>query len=235
MMKWNDAWLSNKDCDKNGKLDRHYGFSSYIGSGAWLTNHASGVYPSETEFTWKVNTTENTIHIPWNNTDYVYNVTFAQDGTSLTGSLTDPYVTPSTLTAPVLNGVISGSDVTFTFDYGDTSPQGVRTYVGTVDDSGNVSGTWSDAIDQASGTWTITGFATKEMLMCSWSDFVKIIAVPSNAVNLGGFWYSADGGQIGPVIWGEFAIIQEVSSDPCGQVLDIGNFKSQIRAGLGNW
>ncbi len=41
-MKWNDAWLSNKDCDEDGLLDRHHGFGSYIGSGAWLTNHQSG-------------------------------------------------------------------------------------------------------------------------------------------------------------------------------------------------
>ena len=34
MMKWNDAWLSNVDCDSDSKLDRHYGFDSYIGSGA---------------------------------------------------------------------------------------------------------------------------------------------------------------------------------------------------------
>jgi len=43
-MKWNDAWLSNKDCDEDGLLDRHYGYPSYIGSGAWLTNHQSGTY-----------------------------------------------------------------------------------------------------------------------------------------------------------------------------------------------
>jgi len=43
-MKWNDAWLSNQDCDGDGKLDRHYGFVSYIGSGAWLTNHQKGTY-----------------------------------------------------------------------------------------------------------------------------------------------------------------------------------------------
>ena len=43
-MKWNDAWLSNKDCTDDGLLDRHYGFDSYIGSGAWLTNHQSGSY-----------------------------------------------------------------------------------------------------------------------------------------------------------------------------------------------
>lgn len=42
VMKWNDAWLSNKDCDGDGKLDRHYGSDSYIGSGAWETNHMSG-------------------------------------------------------------------------------------------------------------------------------------------------------------------------------------------------
>jgi len=44
MMKWNDAWLSNMDCDEDGLLDRHYGFDTYIGSGAWLTNHQSGTY-----------------------------------------------------------------------------------------------------------------------------------------------------------------------------------------------
>jgi hypothetical protein len=43
-MKWNDAWLSNKDCDGDGKLDRHYGYDSYIGSGAWETNHTSTKY-----------------------------------------------------------------------------------------------------------------------------------------------------------------------------------------------
>ena len=46
-MKWNDAWLGNKDCDGDGLLDRHYGFDSYIGSGAWLTNHQSGEYEGE--------------------------------------------------------------------------------------------------------------------------------------------------------------------------------------------
>ena len=44
MMKWNDAWLSNKDCDDDGKLDRHYDYTSYIGSGAWETNHQWGTY-----------------------------------------------------------------------------------------------------------------------------------------------------------------------------------------------
>lgn len=43
-MKWNDAWLSNMDQDADQELDRHYGYDSYIGSGAWLTNHMKGWY-----------------------------------------------------------------------------------------------------------------------------------------------------------------------------------------------
>jgi len=42
MMKWNDAWLANVDCNDDGLLDRHYGFDDYEGSGAWLTNHQRG-------------------------------------------------------------------------------------------------------------------------------------------------------------------------------------------------
>lgn len=43
-MKWNDAWLSNRDCDGDGHLDRHRGFKSYIGSGARIVNWMSGSY-----------------------------------------------------------------------------------------------------------------------------------------------------------------------------------------------
>jgi len=95
MMKWNDAWLSNKDCDGDGALDRHYGFDSYIGSGAWVTNHQWG-----------------------------YN----DDGTK-------------------------------------------------------------------------------------WVYFVKIVAAPADAGNVGGIWFTADGTEIGPAIWGSFAIIQQVYND----------------------
>ena len=42
IMKWNDPWLSNKDCDFDDNLDRHYGYDTYKGSGAWLTNHMAG-------------------------------------------------------------------------------------------------------------------------------------------------------------------------------------------------
>lgn len=42
IMKWNDAWLSNRSCDGDLLLDRHFGYPTYIGSGAWCTNHQSG-------------------------------------------------------------------------------------------------------------------------------------------------------------------------------------------------
>jgi len=42
VMKWNNAWISNNDCDGDGTLDRYQGFDSYIGSGAWTTNHMTG-------------------------------------------------------------------------------------------------------------------------------------------------------------------------------------------------
>lgn len=119
-MKWNDAWLSNKDCDGDGLLDRYYGYTSYIGSGAWLTNHM------------------------W------------------------------------------GEDV---------------------------------------------GVDGKKY---RWEDFIKIIAAPADAVQTGGVWYAADGTEIGPSIWGEFAIIQEVYNDPSTGSHGV-YYLSPDRHGLGNW
>lgn len=118
MMKWNTAWLSNKDCDNDGLLDRHPGSDSYIGSGAWLTNHMSG----------KVE----------------------------------------------VNGK-----------------------------------------------------------MRKWTYFVKIVAAPDDAtVNLGK-WYAADGTEIGPVIWGAFAVIQEIVNDPSSGAHGV-LYKSPIGPGFGH-
>jgi len=118
-MKWNDAWLSNMDCDGDGLLDRHYGYASYIGSGAWETNHQAGEYEL--------------------------------DGKT-----------------------------------------------------------------------------------CKWTYFVKIVAAPADAYADGGVWYNADGTEIGPEIWGAFAIIQEVYNDPCGGFHGL-QYLSPDHAGLGNW
>lgn len=118
-MKWNEAWLSNKDCDGDDLLDRHYGDPSYVGSGAWLTNHISGVY------------------------------------------------------------------------------------------EGN------------------------EGKTCKWNEFVKIVAAPADGYVKDGYWYTADDKEIGQVIWGEFAIIQDVINDTCTGQHGM-QYRSPVRAGLGN-
>lgn len=48
-MKWSDDWLSNKDCNGDGKLDRGApGSPGYpIISQGWLTNHVEGDYDSD--------------------------------------------------------------------------------------------------------------------------------------------------------------------------------------------
>jgi len=118
-MKWNGTWLSNVDRDDDGLLDRHYGHASYIGSGAWLTNHQSGTYEL--------------------------------DGKTI-----------------------------------------------------------------------------------KWNYFVKIVAAPADATKTGGVWYAANGDEIGPVIWGAFAIVQQVENDP-GSDIHGSQYVSPHRAGLGNW
>jgi hypothetical protein len=82
MMKWNDAWLSNKDCDDDYKLDRHFGFASYIGSGAWLTNHMSGVYDGDDGQECKWNYFTKIVAVPAN-AILANGVWYAADGTEI--------------------------------------------------------------------------------------------------------------------------------------------------------
>ncbi len=59
------------------------------------------------------------------------------------------------------------------------------------------------------------------------------MAAPADAVAEGGIWYQADGTEIGPVIWGAFAIVQQVENDPCAGIHGL-QYKA-ARPGLGNW
>ena len=118
IMKWNNAWLSTKDCDGDNRLDRHLGYDSYIGSGAWITNHQSGK----------------------------------------------------------------------------------------VDVNGK---------------------------MRKWTYFVKVIAAPEDASASGGYWYTPEGIELGPVIWDDFAVIQEVYNDPSVGANGV-LYKSPANPGLGN-
>jgi hypothetical protein len=99
----------------------------------------------------------NTILVPWVGT-YTYTVNFILTGTTLTGTLNDSYY--PTGDQP-LSGNVTGNAITFTYDYPSGSPQGTRTYTGTIDSTGQITGgEWSDSADLASGTWTVgTPFA----------------------------------------------------------------------------
>ena len=70
--------------------------------------------------------------------------------------------------------------------------------------------------------------------VCEWDYFVKIIAAPADAYLQGGYWYTAEGTEIGPVTWNEFATIQEVYNDPGGGVHGI-QYRSPAGPGLGKW
>jgi hypothetical protein len=69
---------------------------------------------------------------------------------------------------------------------------------------------------------------------CHWEVFTKIVAVPQVANMVGGVWYAADGTEIGPNIWGEFAIIEDIYNDPCGGYHGV-SYLSPDHAGFGGW
>jgi hypothetical protein len=101
VMKWNDAWLSNVDRDDDGMLDRHYGFSSYIGSGAWETNHMWGSYIGDDGKEHKWNSFTKIVAAPsdaYTSGDYWYEADGTEMGTVIWGQFAvifdvynDPY------------------------------------------------------------------------------------------------------------------------------------------------
>jgi hypothetical protein len=205
MMKWNDAWLSNKDCDGDGLLDRHYGFDSYIGSGAWLTNHQSGTYT-----VWDLTGTYTIVLTCTSACSGDYPHTMIVDIMDLgTGEFSGTgHYDVNIDTTWVVTGTVTDSQMTATIDYDDSSY-----YVdldGVIAEDGTMSGTAESA--SHTFTWeTTAGAATP--VECKFDYFVKIVAVPADASQDGGIWYAADGTEIGPVIWGDFAVIQEVCTD----------------------
>jgi hypothetical protein len=70
--------------------------------------------------------------------------------------------------------------------------------------------------------------------ICKWNYFVKIVAAPADAYVTGGYWYTADGVEIGPVIWGAFAIIQQVENDGCAGIHG-KQYGSPAAPGLGKY
>jgi len=102
-MKWNDAWLSNADCNGDGKLDRHYGFDSYIGSGAWETNHQKGTYIGDDGQTCKWEYFTKIIAAPADAT-LVDGIWYTVDGTEIGAEIWGEFAT----TQEVLNDPCAG-------------------------------------------------------------------------------------------------------------------------------
>lgn len=85
---------------------------------------------------------------------YRYPVRFNQRGSCLTGLLTDPNIPYGYPQTGPIRGTVFRNRVTFSFTYTyPGAPQGTRTYTGTINYFGGVSGTWSDSGDGSFGTW----------------------------------------------------------------------------------
>jgi hypothetical protein len=242
MMKWSDTWLSNKDCNKDLKLDRGFSCDPVLAGnsaceGAWLTNHASGQYEGS-NYVFGALTGQYVLSFVLGGT-YNHDVFLTNTGGALTGNGGYPVGGPYSYTWDIISGAVAGNTIDFDAVYTSANEAlGTLMHVtGTIQPDGTVSGTWNDNYlgGYREGTWSSTGMTVKET--CYWNDFVKIIAVPTGAVlGLDGNWYTPENVLIGPSIWGSFAIIQEVSENPCGETsLGLMNFKSDVRSGLGNW
>ena len=234
-MKWNDAWLANKDCEPDNVLDRHAGFTEYKGSGAWLTNHATGTYLGNEHWT----VTGQHIITFVLGSSYPHDIFLTDTNGVLTGNGGYPVGGPYSYTWNITSGSITGTSFAFDAVYtGGPDATGTIMHVtGTISPDGSLSGSWDDNYlgGFRAGIWTMpAGTAQKVKDTCTVSDFVKIISPPADAYLAGGIWYTADGKEIGKEIWGEFAIIQEIASDPCDEY-GVINYMSPLKKGLGNW
>jgi len=226
-MKWNDAWLANKDCGPDGTLDRP---DPVLGSGAWLTNHATGTYTSSTDYRWDISGT-------WlldfaGGTDNREFRSLVQD---VDGNVTGEFWWLNGANFEY-GGTLEGTlvDDTLTLHYVRPAPYTYfGDFVGTVGVDEITAGSFSDS-DGNDLLWTATGASQQVYDTCTVSDFVKIIAPPLDAKVFGSKWYTVDNAEIGPVIWGDFAIIKEIASDPCGEY-GVIDYMSPLRKGLGNW
>jgi hypothetical protein len=111
---------------------------------------------------WNLNGS-NTITAIYNNAPFHYTVTFKQDGSCLTGTLTDLNIPSNLPQSGPISGTIRGNDVTFSFTYpASMTFQGTRTYTGTISRHGAVSGTWSDGgTGHSTGTWSLGSNANR--------------------------------------------------------------------------
>jgi hypothetical protein len=68
---------------------------------------------------------------------------------------------------------------------------------------------------------TIYGDLGEPLEECSYLYAVTMEAAPEDAELVDGVWFDGEGDQLGPVIWGEFAITHERLVDPCGRAAEL--------------
>jgi hypothetical protein len=94
----------------------------------------------------------NTIKVKFEVNTYDYPVYFTQRGNCLTGTMTDPGASFSGR----IHGTVYGNFVVFSITYPSGSKQGTRTFNGTINQWGHVSGSWSETgYENASGSWSL--------------------------------------------------------------------------------
>jgi hypothetical protein len=96
----------------------------------------------------------NTAEVKFEVNTYGYPVYFRQQGSCLTGTLTDP---GASFTGRI-HGTVYGNFITFSVTYPSGDNQGTRTFNGTINQWGHVSGSWSETgSENAAGSWSLTG------------------------------------------------------------------------------
>ncbi len=95
----------------------------------------------------------NTVKVKFEVNTYDYPVYFTQYGSCLTGTLTDPDASFSGR----IHGTVYGNFIVFSITYPSGDNQGTRTFNGTINRWGHVSGSWSETgSENASGSWSLT-------------------------------------------------------------------------------
>jgi hypothetical protein len=117
------------------------------------TNHAPHCNPWQRE-SWDVNGS-NTVNLTYNNSPFTYAVTLHQNGSCVSGTLTDTGLASGHQNLSV-SGSINGNHITFSVNYGPGSIQGTRTFTGDINKWGGVSGNWHETGSEAGhGTWSL--------------------------------------------------------------------------------
>jgi hypothetical protein len=104
---------------------------------------------------WNVTSNTNQVVAIYQGTTFKYSVKLKQNGSCLSGTLTDSGVAPHGLTAPIW-GTVTKNHITINFSYGSGSVQGTRTFYGNISWKGAVSGWWNETgSEHGTGTWTL--------------------------------------------------------------------------------